>query len=145
MKKEEGVTLNSLVIYIIVMFLTIGLMTSVSSMFYGNIKELDGNGMEILKTNNFNVYFLKEIKKANNGVDKIDTNGKYILFKSGNSFSFVNNDIYYNNLKIISGVSDISFAFYNDPVVNANNDIITVNIQFTRYSKQLNYKVEEIY
>ena len=145
MKKENGVTLSSLIIYIIVMIMVIGVMSSVSTIFYSNINNLDASGIEISKFNDFNNYFVKEIKSPNNALDTIGNDGNYILFKSGNSFSFKNNDIYYNNLKIITGVENMSFSYYNDPLKNKNNDIVTVNIRFKKYSKQINYKIEEIY
>lgn len=145
MKKESGVTLNSLVIYIIVMITVIGIMSSVTTMFYTNVKDLDANSIEISKYNDFNNYFIKEIKSHGNSIDTIGNDGDYILFKSGNSFSYKNNNIYYNDLKIVSGVKNMSFAYYEDQQQNVSHDIVTVNIAFDKYTKQMNYKVEEIY
>lgn len=145
MKKESGVTLGALVIYVIVMVLVIGVMSSVSAMFYNNVKDLDAGGEEISKFNEFNIFFVKEIKLPYNEVDTIGNDGKYILFKSGNSFSFRNNEIYYNNLKIVTGVKNMSVSYYANQEKNKNHNIVTVNIEFEKYSKQINYKVEEIY
>lgn len=145
MKKERGITLSSLLVYIIVMFIVIGAMTGISTMFYNNVKDLDASGAEISKFNTFNSYFVKEIKSPNNSVDTISNSGNYILFKSGNSFIFKNNEIYYNDLKIVSDVDNMTFSYYNNQELNQNHDIVTVNIEFEKYSKQINYKVEEIY
>ena len=145
MKNESGITLNSLVIYIIVMIMVIGVMSSVSAMFYTNVKDLDASSIEISKFNDFNNYFVKEIKLQNNSIDTIGNEGDYILFKSGNSFSFKNNDIYYNDLKIVTDVKNMSFSYYDNQEKNAKHDIVTVNIAFEKYTKQINYKVEEIY
>ena len=145
MKSQKGITLNSLVIYVIAMIMVIGIMSSVSTMFYTNVKDLDARSIEISKFNDFNNYFIKEIKLPNNSIDTIGNNEDYILFKSGNSFSYKNNNIYYNDLKIVSDVRNMSFAYYDDQEKNANHDIVTVNIEFEEFTKQINYKVEEIY
>ena len=49
MKEERGITLGSLVIYVIVMILVIVVMSSVSAMFYNNVNELDARSTEISK------------------------------------------------------------------------------------------------
>lgn len=145
MKNENGITLSSLLIYIIVMVMVIGVMSSVSAMFYNNVNGLEGRTVEISKFNNFNNYFVKEIKSPNNAIDTIAEDNSYILFKSGNSFTFRNNAIYYNDLKIVDDVNNVTFTYYNDEDKNKNHDIVTVNVEFEKYSKQINYKVEEIY
>ena len=141
MKSQKGVTLSSLIIYIIVMIIVIGIMSRVSVMFYTNVNKLDNRTIEISKFNDFNAYFIKEIKKPNNGIDKIDNiNKNYILFKSGNSFLFQNHSIYYNDLLIVDNVQSVIFD------INQNdNTVINVNIRFNEYSKNMNYKIEEIY
>ena len=139
MKSERGITLSSLIIYILVMMIVIGVMTSVSLIFYRNTSNLDNRTVEISKYNNFNTYFIKEIKSPGNGIDTIQQN--YILFKSGNSFSFNNNNIYYNNLSIVDGVQNVVFS---KPEIN-DDTVISVNIVFEEFSKNMKYKIEEIY
>lgn len=136
MKSQNGITLSSLIIYIIVMIMVIGVMASVSTMFYNNVNKLDNRTIEISKFNNFNTYFVKEIKLPNNGIDKIENN--YILFKSGNSFLYQNQNIYYNDLMIVDNVKNLVFTRESESVIN-------LNISFEEYSKQIKYKIEEIY
>lgn len=136
MKSQNGITLSSLIIYIIVMIMVIGVMARVSFMFYNNVNKLDNRTVEISKFNNFNTYFIKEIKSPNNGIDKIQNN--YILFKSGNSFLYQNHNIYYNDLMIVDNVKNLVFTKETETVIN-------LNISFDEYSKQLRYKIEEIY
>lgn len=136
MKSQNGITLSSLIIYIIVMIIVIGVMASVSTMFYNNVNKLDNRTIEISKFNNFNTYFVKEIKLPNNGIDKIENN--YILFKSGNSFLYQNQNIYYNDLMIVDNVKNLVFTRESESVIN-------LNISFEEYSKQIKYKIEEIY
>lgn len=145
MKNEKGITLSSLVIYIIVMIMVIGVMTRVSLMFYNNTENLNDNTKDIIEFNNFNNYFVKEIKIANNKIDTIAEDGTYILFDTGNSFSLKNNEIFYNDLEIAKNVKNINFKYYTNSEGIEEKDIITVNVEFNNYSKQINYRVESIY
>lgn len=145
MKNEKGITISSLVIYIIVMIMVIGVMTRVSLMFYNNTENLNDNTKDIIEFNNFNNYFVKEIKIANNKIDTIAEDGTYILFNTGNSFSLKNNAIFYNDLEIAKNVKNINFKYYTNIDGIEQKDIITVNIEFNNYSKQINYRVESIY
>lgn len=141
MKNQKGVTLSSLVVYIIAMILVIGIMTSVTLNFNKNLSNLESSTLEVSKIGEFNVYFIKEIKLPNNGVDRIDDNGKYIIFKSGNSFSFRNDNVYYNDIKITDNIKNLSFSFSNQDI----KDVVKVKFEFDRFSKEINYKIEEIY
>ena len=145
MKNEKGITLSSLVIYIIVMIMVIGVMTRVSLMFYNNTENLNDNTKDIIEFNNFNNYFVKEIKIANNKIDTIAEDGTYILFDTGNSFSLKNNAIFYNDLEIAKNVKNINFKYYTNSEGIEEKDIITVTVEFNNYSKQINYRVESIY
>lgn len=145
MKKEKAITLTSLVVYIIVMIMVIGVMSSVSFMFYNNTQNLKQSTKDIIEFNNFNNYFVKEIKIANNKVDQISSDGNYIIFTNGNSFSFHDNSIFYNELKIANNVNSIKFNYDKDENEKEIEDVIVVDVKFNDYEKQMKYKVEEIY
>lgn len=145
MKNEKAITLTSLVVYIIVMIMVIGVMSSVSFMFYNNTQNLKQSTKDIIEFNNFNNYFVKEIKMANNKVDQISSDGKYIIFTNGNSFSFHDNSIFYNELKIANNVNDIKFNYDKDENEKQIEDVIVVNIKLNDYEKEMKYKIEEIY
>lgn len=142
MKSQKGVTLLSLVIYVIVMTVVIGIMSFIINNFYKNINNYQGDLDEVIKFSKFNNYFLKEIKTENNNVEKIDSN--YVLFSSGNSFSLSNNIIYYNNIQVCDGVKkfEIKLGENGDGV---NNTIVHVTLNFDNYGKSMNYKIENIY
>ena len=137
MKSNKGITLVSLIVYIIIMFIVLGGMSAIVNTFYKNNNKAEADTEDILQFNHFNTYFLKEVKTRDNKVDRISNN--YILFSSGNSFSFKNNQIYYNNIPICEGVQ--SFMI----IPESDNSIINVNVTFKNFSKSMNYKVEEIY
>lgn len=151
MKKQNGITIISLILYIAVMLIVLVIMSSVISSFYDNVNGLNVNADKIIAFNKFNVYFLKEVKQYNNKVDTIksEKNSSYILFTSGNSFLFNSdtNCVYYNNLKICENVKDIKFAY--GKIVSEEDvedkSIIKVTLDFENFSKTMNYKLENIY
>lgn len=145
MKNEKAITLVSLVIYILVMLIVIGVISSISLMFYNNTSNFDDETKDIIEYSNFDSYFIKEIKTANNSVDEISNDGTYILFSTGNAFLYKNNKIFYNDLEIAKNVNSANFKYYKNSDGEQENTIITVNISFDNYSKEMNYKIEDIY
>jgi len=144
MKKENGITLVSLIIYIIIMIIAMGAMSTIINEFYKNTDNMEADTKQIIEFNKFNTYFLKEIKKKGNNVDTINDENKYILFSSGNSFSLSNNRIYYNDIQVCVGVEDfiIQSGLNGD---GTNTDIIYITLKIGDFTKSINYKIEEIY
>lgn len=142
MKKEQGITLTALVIYIIVMIIVLGVISTIINQFYKNNNSIEADTEEILEFNKFNTYFLKEVKAKGNKVDTISNN--YILFGTGNSFSLSNNKIYYNNVEICKGVQSLTIAQGKDGTGEEKN-IIYITLTFENFTKSINYKIEEIY
>jgi len=146
MKSEKGVTIISLVIYVAIMTLVIGVMGSILTNFYENTNEVQGNVQEIVEFSKFNNYFLKEIKSNNNKVDHVSGDGTYILFVSGNSFSISNNAVYYNNIKICDGAESLKFTLGKSEEDKLEEySIINVKLGFKNFKKSITYKVENIY
>lgn len=146
MKKEKGITLISLVVYVIVMIIVLATMSLITTQFYSNTQVLQGNVEEILEFNVFNNYFLKEVKTTDNKVEELENveSNKYILFSSGNSFSLLNKAIYYNDKKICDGVQNVIFSLGKNGD-GQDNTIINVTVDFSNFSKTINYKIENIY
>jgi len=138
MKKENGITLVSLVIYIMVMILVLGVMSVIMKDFHDNTETLQGNVEEVLELSKFNNYFLKEVKTKDNKVEDF-VNNKYILFTSGNSFSLYNNSIYYNNIKVCDKVKKMEIIFLED------RNVIDITLTFNSFTKNMRYKIENIY
>lgn len=139
MKKQNGITLVSLVAYVIVMTIVVAVLGSIIISFYQNTDSMQADTKEVIEFNKFNMYFLKEAKTLNNKIDKLENS--YILFTSGNSFSYSNNSIYYNNLMICRNVENASFSFKE----NERTDIVEATIEFQNFQKTINYKIEDIY
>ena len=145
MKSEKGITLTVLIVYIVLLIIVIGVLGNVTSSFNNNTKALQEDTEDFIEFNNFNQYFIKEIKTANNKIDKISADGTYILFKTGNAFHYEGNSIYYNNIEISRNVKEIKFSYDKDQDENIIDNIIVLDIKYNVYSKQMKYKVEEIY
>ncbi len=123
MKNNKGITLTSLIIYIIGMLIVIATIATLTSFFYKNvdINELDKTDTE--QFTEFSSVFTKEISQKNNKIidckitkDIIDGNEykiNYIIFSSGNQYTYKqeNNTIYKNNIKICAGVEECNFSY----------------------------------
>ena len=142
MKSQKGITLVSLVVYVIVMMIVLGVIGTIITNFYQNTDTIQADTEDIVQFNKFNTYFLKQIKSKGNTVDSITDN--YILFKSGNSFSFTNNKIYYNDIQICNGVQEFTILSGKNGD-GIDKSIVFVNINFENFTKAMNYKIEEIY
>ena len=151
MKSERGITLVSLIIYIIVMTIILVVMNTIITTFYSNNQDVKLSVKEKIEFNKFNIYFLKEIKGYNNTIDTIGTKegNPYIIFESGNSFLFKNNKIYYNDIDICNNVKSVKFQneinYNQGGKKEENKSIVIVSLEFENFKKTMKYKVENIY
>ena len=124
MRSQRAITLTSLVIYITVLLIVLGMLAVITGTFRGNIKEIYVEGTNNAEIDKFNVYFLKEVKKQGNEVEAISDNE--VLFTTGNKYTFNNKCIYLNNnIKVAEKIDKCIFA---SSLVN-NKTVITVTIK----------------
>ena len=64
MKDQRGITLMSLMIYIIVTILVIATLTTIMSYFSKNLTEIIGQDDSIIEIDKINISLLKEVKKS---------------------------------------------------------------------------------
>ena len=138
MRSKNGITMVSLILYILVMIIVIAVMSQIITNFYKNTTDLNADTESVLEFNKFNSYFLNEIKQRDNEIDSIENNN--ILFSSGNTFAKRDDKIYYNNIAICSGVTNF-IATKNQ----SDATIINIVIEFNNFRKDINYKLEEMY
>lgn len=142
MKSEKGISLISLIIYLIAFTTAVAIVANVSNYFYKNLT-MSGNS---LKTNEqflkLNSYLTKEINIKGNVIKSIgDTyEGKkmnYIVFASTkNQYSFINGEIYFNQTKICSDINDCKFTYKGE------SNTLVVNIKITENNIfQNSYKI----
>ncbi len=135
MKNNHGVTITSLIVYVIAMLIVIGIIANLTSFFYTNILNLEDESANISEISKFNMYFLKEIKNANNSIAQISENR--ITFISGNTFTFQDNAIYLNNIRICENIKNLAFAREETNGKELISVLITVgdNMEYTKTTK----------
>lgn len=119
MKSDKGITLTSLIIYLIGMAIVIGTIATLTSFFYKNINIEDIKSDTTTQYTKFSSIFLDEINIENNYVIDCKTSIEneikisYIIFSSGNQYTFngKNNSIYKNKIKICENVDDCDFSY----------------------------------
>lgn len=146
MKSEKGITLISIIVYIIGIMIVISILAGISNFFFQNENYLLDKSKYISEYNKFNMYFLEDVK--NNRTAKIEpiyqkdsnnseTNvvaGARIILADGTVYTYrkitdkaadgtEENDygIYRNRAKICSGIEECTFKIVPD----ANNKDIT--------------------
>lgn len=137
MKSNKGITLTSLIVYVIGMTIMVATIATLTSFFYKNIDVEDLNS-DTNQYTKFTSVLSKEINRKDNSI--IDCkqleNGtvSYIIFSSGNQFTF-NKDsksIYKNNVKICDNVEMCDFSYeYIDSKYKIKVSLKTTNIDKT--------------
>ena len=144
MKNNRGITLTSLIIYIIGMLIVIATIATLTSFFYRNV---DINELERLSTEQFTEFssiFSKEINKKNNKVIECKTNIEvidgndykisYIIFSIGNQYTYKqeSNTIYKNNIKVCTGIEDCDFSYkFINSIYQIKVNFKTANLNMT--------------
>lgn len=138
MKNNKGVTLTSVIIYIIGLAIIIGIIANLTSFFYKNIDVSEINNDTITQYTKFSSIFITEINKENNYVidcKTIDTNEQktsYIIFSTGNQYTFKNNSIYKNKIKICENIDFCDFSYiFEDSIYKIKVDFKTKSIDMT--------------
>lgn len=135
MKSEKGITMVSLIIYVIAMLITITIITIVTSYFYKNVDVTSDKYTYFSEFTRFESYISEEVNRENNGIldiGQITENNKtqyFVALSSGNQYTYIpeNQAIYQNNVKIASGVEECSFK---EKLVNGKQALeITLKIQ----------------
>lgn len=138
MKNNKGVTLTSVIIYVIGMAIVIGTISTLTSFFYNNIEISEINDDSASQYTKFSSIFLEEINKENNSIIDCKTitenNEKvsYIIFYTGNQYTFKNNSIYKNKNKICQNIEDCDFSYsFEDSVYKIKVNFKTKTIDMT--------------
>ncbi len=105
MKSERAITLESLIIYITVTVLAIGILSKISTVFYNNIQYVDSEGIFAIEYQKFNSSFIEDIKTVGIKTLDIDENEQYILLYNENTneqikYTFTSSGIYRNEARI---------------------------------------------
>ncbi len=142
MKNEKGITLITLILYVILMTFVVALISAVSSSFYASVNEFDHESESAVAFSKFNMYFVNDIKRDD--VSIVENTDTYIVLsypaEDGNTeevveYSVQNRALYRNKVKICDDVEEISISVKEDK-------IIEINIKIGVYAKTTTYVIE---
>jgi len=125
-RKESGITLISLIIYIITIMVVIGILSTISKYFYSNVSYISEMGKYVSEYNKFNMYFVKDVK---NNTEIYSISDNEIVFEDGNIYTYSNGAIYRNKVKICSNIKQCIFKKTEETDKNNfTKKIINVNM-----------------
>lgn len=149
MKSEKGITLISLIIYVIALTIVIGIIAVISGYFYKNIATTSENVEPMVEYTKFNSFFSEEVNYR--GIKVLDCqsttgdNGKietsYIVFDNGVQYTYIsgNKGIYRNKVKIARGIDNCSFEYK----VEEGKDIVNVNFKAKDMNNPIKYTLKK--
>lgn len=124
-KSDKGITLLSLIIYIVLLTFVLSMLAIVSNMFYSSTDYVINKGKYIYEFNKFNMYFIEDVK-SNSQIYSI--NDKEIVFEDGTTYTYSNKGIYRNKVKICNNVLNCTFSNSELQVENTTKQIIKVTL-----------------
>lgn len=139
MKNNRGITLTSLIIYVIGMVIVVSLIATLTTFFYKNVN-VDNISKDTTQYTKFSNLFLKEINKKDNDVIEcktIEEDGQkvsYIIFSDGNQYTYKaeNKSIYKNKIKICKDVEECEFSYiYIDSTYQIKINFKTSSVNMT--------------
>jgi len=133
MRKNNGITLTSVIIYMIGMLIILATIANLTSFFYKNVDIEEIQDDSTTQYTRFSSIFSKEINTENNYIidcktfTKDDVKQSYIIFSSGNQYTYTseNNCIYKNEIKICQNIDDCDFSY----IWENSNVIVKVNFK----------------
>lgn len=126
MREEKGITLLSLIIYIIALVLVVAILATVSDMFFSNTQYITDSGKYIAEFNKFNMYFIEDVK---NNKDTYEVTDNTVIFEDGTQYTFEkapDNGIYRNKVKICSNIAYCEFTKREKKEENITKNIVEV-------------------
>ena len=139
-KSEKGVTLMTLTVYIIVMLIIVGIVTTISTFFYGNLNIVRDSAKYACEFDKFNSSFLSDVKSNKHA--NVDSSNKTIIFEDGSTYKYNESDegIYKGKSKVSSHVKFFSISKKTIVVNNVDKEILSVNIVIGSPDKSLIHK-----
>lgn len=113
MKSEKGVTITSIMIYVIALTVVVLLIGRIITYFYRNVNNAEENTAANAEYLKFNSYFTDEINIEGNEVEVCENN--YIIFsKTQNQYTYQNGSIYRQKVKIAKDIELCEFYYDED-------------------------------
>lgn len=139
MKDNRGITLTSLIIYVIGMVIVVSLIATLTTFFYKNVN-VDNISKDTTQYTKFSNLFLDEINKKDNDIVECKTTEEdgqkisYIIFSDGNQYTYKaeNKSVYKNKIKICKDVEECEFSYiYIDSTYQIKINFKTSSVNMT--------------
>lgn len=139
LKGEKGITLTSLVIYIIVFVIIIAIMANISNYFYSNIGGIKDSPKYVAEFNKFSMFFIADVKR---NTEIVTISEDSLQLADGTKYEYRDNSIYRNNEEISKYVK--SFSFEKKPyVINSfSKTLINVSSTFGTDREQITRNID---
>ena len=123
MKKEKGITLTALTIYIILFIMLMGMLAVLSTDFNSGIGRVQHSMTSPEEYNKFNVEFLRDIKESYYTNIEQANGDVTIVLDNGANYKYIKteNAIYKNKVKIAKNI--VSFNAINEQSTKGKNVI----------------------
>jgi len=133
LNSKSGITLVSLIIYIILTIMVLGMLSIMTSNFRSNINNVNIGTAKDVEFDKLNLQLLRETKDANNKIREQESSETKIVFKSGNTYEYIEEDnaVYLNgNIKVADNIETCKFKIEKDEETLDRN-ILSDNVQYT--------------
>lgn len=128
MKSERGITLTSLVIYVIVLTILVSGLSLLSGFFFSNMSLIKDQDQYAPEFNKFAMFFIGDVKN-NKSATVTDTQ---VVFEDGTKYEYKESEkaIYRNDKKIAKKIQSIKFTSPTEgyKVGNTTKQTITVDM-----------------
>lgn len=124
-KNQNGITIASLVIYIAIFTLVIGIMTTISTFFYSGIGEVVDTPKYLAEFNKFSMFFVTDVKNYNSAT----VSENKIQFENGPTYSYDGTYIYRNEKMICRNIMNCVFTSKTYNVNTTTKNLINVSMQ----------------
>ena len=127
MKSEKGITLSSLVIYMIIATAVISSVALLSSNFYSNMYKITEQSSYAPEFNKFSMFFSEDVKNNKSA----EVSSTKVTFEDGTIYEYKAREkaIYRNKTKISEKLDTINFSTSNVKVNNTTKQIINVKME----------------
>ena len=141
-RNTKGITLVSLVIYVVIMLMLIAIIAVFKNNIDKNIDSMGEYTSLVPQINKVHMYMLDEVNIKDNKVLKRNSSGSYIEFSSGNSYMFSDGSLYKNSVEVLSDIIGGSFQVETEN----NNEVLYVNLSLDDklQNKQLKYVIKHL-
>jgi len=126
MKSERGITLTSLIMYVVVAMIAVTAVAGLSSFFVSNMNEIKDQEKYAPEFNKFSMFFIADVK--NNNTAEVTTSR--VQFDDGTIYEYKANEkaVYRNATKIAEKVDSFSFTSSTEQASSTTKQIINVKM-----------------